>query len=100
MSEKSLSDFYKAAQSDSALQQKLKQAPDKDSYLNLIVQSGKEKGFDFSRQEVLSAIEGINAKRGGELSDKQLETVAGGRVTEFFERWYYERYTSGRVKCT
>jgi predicted ribosomally synthesized peptide with nif11-like leader len=99
MSEKSLNDFYKAAQSDTALQQKLKQAPDKDSYLNLIVQSGKEKGYDFTRQEVQSAIEGINAKR-GQLSDKQLESVAGGRVTEFFERWYYERYTSGAVRCS
>jgi predicted ribosomally synthesized peptide with nif11-like leader len=101
MSEKSLNDFYKATQSDAALQQKLKAAPDKDSYLNLIVQSGKERGYDFTRQDVVSAFEASNAKRTGgskELDDQQLESVAGGFA--FLERWYYDRFTSGKVKCS
>lgn len=83
---------------DPALRQRLEKVADKEAYFDLVVEVGKSKGIAISAADVKSATAaGSNrAPAGSELSDQQLESVAGGG---FFARWYYDRFTSGTVRC-
>ena len=67
MSEEQLKAFWEAIQSDQALQQKLQGVNDPGA----IVDIAKEAGFTISAEELQSAQV--------ELSDEQLDGVAGGR---------------------
>ena len=83
---------------DPALRQRLDKVADKEAYFDLVVEVGKSKGIAISAADVKSATAASSnrAPTGSELSDQQLESVAGGG---FFSRWYYERFTSGLVSC-
>ena len=67
MSEEQLKAFWEAIQSDPALQQKLQGVTDSGA----IVEIAKEAGFTISAEELQKAQE--------ELSDEELDGVAGGR---------------------
>ena len=85
---------------DPALRQRLDKVADKEAYFDLVVEVGKSKGIAISAADVKRATDAVSANRapaGSELSDQQLESVAGGG---FFSQWYYDRYTSGLVKCS
>ena len=84
---------------DPALKQRLDKVADKEAYFDLVVEVGKSKGIAISAADVKSATAASSnrAPAGSELSDQQLESVAGGG---FFSRWYYERFTSGLVNCS
>jgi predicted ribosomally synthesized peptide with nif11-like leader len=73
MSEEQLKAFLEAVKADACLQEKLRAAADADA----VVAIAKEVGFMISADELLS-------KRaqavGGELSDEELEGVAGGQA--------------------
>ena len=73
MSEQQLSDFLAAVKDDPGLQEKLKVASDLDA----AVAMAKEAGFDVSKADWLR----YQAKQTLELSDEQLEGVAGGKGT-------------------
>ena len=66
MSEEQLKAFWEAVQADTSLQEKLRATTDADS----IVSIAKEAGFEISADEVKEAQ--------SELSDEQLDGVAGG----------------------
>jgi predicted ribosomally synthesized peptide with nif11-like leader len=67
--------FLEAAAKDEALQQKLDAAGEKD-LARIAVQAGSERGLSFTAQELLSSIGPSSGS--AELSDHQLEAVAGG----------------------
>ena len=67
MPEEQLKAFWEAIQSDPALQQKLQGVTDSGA----IVEIAKEAGFTISAEELQKAQE--------ELSDEELDGVAGGR---------------------
>ena len=71
MSEEQLKAFLEKVQSDTSLQEKLKAAADSDAVLAI----AKEEGFSIS-------IDDIKAQQ-SELSDEELEGVAGGAATGF-----------------
>jgi predicted ribosomally synthesized peptide with nif11-like leader len=73
MSEDQLSAFLAKLQDDAGLQEKFKGAPDLDA----AVAMAKEAGFDVSKADWLR----YKAKQTLELSDEQLEAVAGGLDT-------------------
>ena len=73
MSEEQLSDFLAALQADVGLKEKLKGAADIDAAVAIV----KEAGFDVSKVEWLR----YQAKQTLELSDEELEGVAGGAAT-------------------
>ena len=98
MMNQQLETIHKSIDMDPALRQRLDGVKDKDAYVNLLVEVGGANGMKMAPADVKSALDTASKGRSanGELSDKQLESVAGGG---FFERWYYERFTSGLVKC-
>ena len=74
MSEEKLKAFLEKVQSDTNLQEKLKAAAD----ANAVVDIAKEAGFSISADDLKNAQSDIT-----ELSDEELEGVAGGRRNIF-----------------
>ena len=66
MSEEQLKSFWEAIQADPSLQEKLKASTDADAIATI----AKEAGFEISAEEIKRAQ--------SELSDEQLDGVAGG----------------------
>ncbi len=60
-----LEQFYTELLKDSVLQERLKAATDPESLSELAVELGKEKGYFFTKEEVLAAM-AIEAAMGGE----------------------------------
>ena len=86
-------------QNDPSLRQRLDGVADESGYVNLLVEVANANGISMSAADVKSTLNKVRSSRpvsSAELSDKQLESVAGGG---FFETWYYNRFTSGTVKC-
>lgn len=86
-------------QNDPSLKQRLEGVADESSYVNLLVEVAKANGINMSAADVSGTLQKVRASRpvsSAELSDSQLSSVAGGG---FFSQWYYERFTSGYVKC-
>ena len=79
MSEEQLKAFLEKVKADTSLQEKLKAAADADS----VTAIAKEAGFSISADDI--------NKTQSELSDKELEGVAGGgdnfRQTESWKAW-------------
>ena len=71
MSEEQLKAFQEAVKADAGLQEKLKASKDADA----VVEIAKAAGFVISAEEL--------KKAQAELSEEELEGVAGGRRTEF-----------------
>lgn len=73
MSVENAIEFYKKMATDPAFRAKLEVAtPDQR------VRLAREAGFTFSRQDYEKAVSLVEDSRKGELSDKDLEKVAGG----------------------
>jgi predicted ribosomally synthesized peptide with nif11-like leader len=73
MSEEQLKAFLEAVKADAGLQEKLSAAADADA----VVAIAKAAGFVISVKELEAAV----SARAGELSDEDLESVAGGGFT-------------------
>ena len=84
MSEEQLAALLAKLKDDAGLQEKLKAAADLDAAIAL----AKEAGFDVSKADWLK----YEAKQTLELSDEELEGVAGG-----FGCWRTQRAASNRV---
>jgi predicted ribosomally synthesized peptide with nif11-like leader len=67
----SLSTFRKAVNESADLQEKLKGGTD-------LVELGKENGHDFSAEDVTAAYEELQKDDDGELTQFELDAVAGG----------------------
>ena len=68
----SLATFRKAVNDSADLQEKLKGGTD-------LVELGKENGHDFSAEDVKAAYEELQKETDGELTQFELDAVAGGR---------------------
>ncbi len=76
--------FIETAAKDQALQQKLAAAREPAEAVRLAVQAGSERGLPFTAEELQASLGPQRGQGGGELSDDQLGSVAGGvmpRVT-------------------
>ncbi len=51
-----------------------------------LVGAGRERGYEFTVQELTQALDAMNAVEHGELDESQLEMVAGG-AHNFYEGW-------------
>ena len=84
MMQESLEQFFQMASQDQELQEKLKAVNDREAYIRLVVELGKEKGYNFTRSQVVTALDAAakkaakNAEEASELSEEQLAAVAGG----------------------
>jgi predicted ribosomally synthesized peptide with nif11-like leader len=80
MSFESANQFYQQVLQEPALLQQFQSAPDRESLANLAVEVGQQKGYSFTAEEVEQALAAQSAaSEAGELSDRQLEAVAGGK---------------------
>lgn len=78
MSREALGGFYAQVLEDRALQENLKAGESRDEFIARVVALGAQRGFDFTPAEV--EVELARAY-GAELSEAQLEVVAGGMVS-------------------
>ena len=76
MSEEQLKAFMEAVKADAGLQEKLKAASDADA----VVAIAKEAGFSISADDL--------KKAQSELSDEELEGVAGGKKSGKTNTWW------------
>ena len=75
MSQEQLKAFWEASKADAGLQEKLCTAIDADA----VVAIAKAAGFEISAEEVVEAqVRALEEEAHAELSDEQLERVAGG----------------------
>jgi predicted ribosomally synthesized peptide with nif11-like leader len=79
MSVETVNQFYQEVMQEPALLEKFQSAPDQESLVNLAVEVGQQKGYSFTVDQVEQALAAQNAAQQEELSDEQLEAVAGGR---------------------
>ncbi len=73
MSKETVREFFKVAEKDDALQEKLKAGNSSTS----IVQMAADRGYEFTTKELQAFMQEAIAAD-GELSQEELETVAGG----------------------
>jgi len=82
MSRKSLVEFYQVFRTDLTLQQQLDGIIDPSDYANKAVSLGTSRGFEFTHEDVATAIADpiafLEDSMGEELSDLELQVVSGG----------------------
>jgi predicted ribosomally synthesized peptide with nif11-like leader len=78
MSQNNVIKFYReVVESNEQLQEQLGAAEDGPTFLDLAVRLGQERGYTFTGEDVEAF---MNSQRGeAELSEEELEAVAGGR---------------------
>ena len=79
----SLDQFRQQVLQDPALAEQFKAAQSPDEFANLAVQLGQQMGYNFTAEEVMAAIAQQFSSKPIELSDAQLEAVAGGGDTNY-----------------
>jgi predicted ribosomally synthesized peptide with nif11-like leader len=78
MSQPDVERFYEIARNSEELQAMLGAAEDRDSFVETAVRLGQENGCNFTVEE---ANEFLSIKKGdAELSEQELEAVAGGAI--------------------
>ena len=87
MSVQMVHDFWRKAQSDTAIQARLRDvnADNKDSAMQALMQIAAEAGFQFTEAEHDAAVKEELTRRhsAGELNEEELEQVAGGTGTTY-----------------
>lgn len=99
----SLQALNQVVRANPALEAQLKAAKNEQEYIQTAIQIGKTNGIQVTKADLEAELKKAQPRSGpgGELTDNQLESVAGGKMSDGFVcRWYYERYTSGAVKCS
>jgi predicted ribosomally synthesized peptide with nif11-like leader len=82
MSKADVQRLHQEVLQDVALQQRLRDAKDDQSLVALALEIGQQKGYTFTKEEAQQYIKDLNISRSQqELSDEQLEAIAGGRTT-------------------
>ena len=79
MSQTNLTQFLSRIMNDSRLQDQLKGVTDKTGFTQTMIRLGKESGFQFSAEDVDTALIKNQANPLQELHDEDLALVAGGR---------------------
>jgi predicted ribosomally synthesized peptide with nif11-like leader len=74
-----LEQFYTFVQNNQQLQEQLGATEDRESFNELAVQLGQENGYTFSVKDVDAFINQKSQEENAELSNEELEAVAGGK---------------------
>lgn len=85
MSSATLNELFQDVSQDPTLEQQLQEASDRESFVNTIVELSHQKGYSFTPNEADEWLKSMANQSGalGELSEDQLEAVAGGGLS-----WY------------
>jgi predicted ribosomally synthesized peptide with nif11-like leader len=88
MTQEDLAQLYLLVQNDHSAVEALKAAPNKDAFFSTLVRLGNEKGYKVDVQEIKQLAKTNAAVAGNrELSDAELESVAGGGDCGCFGTW-------------
>lgn len=79
----SLEQFREQVLQDSTLSEQFKTVSNSDEFAALAVQLGQQLGYSFTAEDVKAAIAQHSPSASFELSDAQLETVAGGDTNTY-----------------
>ena len=85
MSSQSVVDFLESVKTDEGLQQELATAMESEDDRQAVTDLAMSRGFDFTSGELWAEVqkrqsELANRQSSGELSDEELEAVAGGEI--------------------
>ena len=81
MSTQAVESFYNKVLRDPGLQERFKAASGEEAFVQLAVNLGAQNGFSFTPDEVRERLKQVAGDNEAELTDRQLETVAGGSVS-------------------
>lgn len=70
--------FYLLVQNDRSAAERLKRSANRESFFTDLVAIGREKGYNFTATEVRTLAKAKTLGEGRELTDAELEAVAGG----------------------
>ena len=73
-----LEQFYNLVQNSQELQQQLGSAENEESFNEMAVRLGQENGYTFTAEDVKAFINQKSQEANPELSEQELEAVAGG----------------------
>ena len=79
MSKENLEQFYIFVENNQQLQEQLGQVENQQSFYETAMRLGQENGYSFTAQEAEDFITQKAQQGDAELSDQQLEAVAGGK---------------------
>lgn len=74
-----LEQFYNLVQNSQELQQQLGAVENEESFNEMAVQLGQENGYTFTAEDVKAFINQKSQEANPELSEQELEAVAGGK---------------------
>ena len=80
----SLEQFRQQVLQDLALAEHFKAVQSSDEFINLVLQLGQQLGYSFTADEVKSALAQHSSSNSLELSESQLEAIAGGEDTSAY----------------
>jgi predicted ribosomally synthesized peptide with nif11-like leader len=78
-----MKDLYLKVAADAALQAKVgkifeESGTDKEALVGKLIKFGKEQGFEISKDDIIEFYKSME-ESGGQLSDEELDSVAGGK---------------------
>ncbi len=79
MSKENLEQFYILVQNSETLQQQLGAIQEREIFNETAARLGQENGYSFSAEEVDTFLNEKKQQSNAELSDRELEAVAGGK---------------------
>ncbi len=99
MSREAVEKFYEIIAQDEALQDRMREATDETRFLDLAIQLGSERGCDFTTDELSGHMNALQQSMQTELSDAQLEQVAGGIAKGTVAGFNWTNTYSGCANC-
>jgi len=75
-----LEQFYNLVQNSQELQEQLGAAENEESFNEMAVRLGQENGYTFTAEDVKAFINQKKGEANPELSEQELEAVAGGNI--------------------
>ena len=99
MQREAIEKFYEIIAQDEALQARMREATDEAGFQDLAIKLGGEHGCDFTREELSAHMNALQASMDSELSEADLEQVAGGLSTSTVSSFNWTNTYSGCANC-
>lgn len=99
MSREAIEKFYEIIGQDEDLQNRMREATDEAGFLDLALQLGGDKGCDFTKEELSAHMDTLQESMDAELSEAELEQVAGGLSKTKVSSFNWTNTYSGCANC-
>ena len=99
MSREAVEKFYETIAQDEDLQNSMREATDETGFLDLAVQLGGDHECEFTKDELSAHMNALQKSMDAELSDAELEQVAGGLAKSTVSGFNWTNTYSGCANC-